>query len=362
MTDTLYSILSNYSALFVISLIFSLLINGLFYKFSKTFGTRNTKQPIIRWSSTDKPSVGGISFYMVFLLSIIYYTIIIDPTQIFKNLKFIGIFSATTLGFLMGLADDAYNTRPMLKFFVQLSCGVILIVTGTYINLFSNLIVNYLITLFWVVGIMNSINMLDNMDAITTSVSIFIFLSAIFEIVITKNLSTLDLTILVGSIGALLGFLYYNWNPSKIFMGDTGSQFLGILLAALGIVFFWNQVDIYGKSFITKRFISTVIIFIIPIIDTTTVTINRIMKGRSPFIGGKDHTTHYLSYLGLSDKQVAYAYIILSVFSMFLMVLINYIEKWNYVYFSVFLIYFLIIFAFLFYVTHIEHINKKINR
>ena len=110
--------------------------------------------------------------------------------------------------------------------------------------------------------------------------------------------------VLIGVLGGLIGFLRFNWNPSKIFMGDTGSQFLGIFLAATSIQFFWQFNEGNQGLFQVKPFVLPALFFIVPLIDTATVTLRRLMRGQSPFVGGKDHITHHLAYLGLKEKQV----------------------------------------------------------
>ena len=202
---------------------------------------------------------------------------------------------------------------------------------------------------------MNSINMLDNMDAITTSVSIVITLCFILIIFFYKEYTSIHLIVSLGVLSALLGFLYYNINPSKLYMGDTGSQFLGIFLAAMGVKYFWNFTDtgLVGiAAYPTKQIIVTLLIFIIPITDTTTVFINRIGKGQSPFIGGKDHTTHHLSYRGLSDRQVALAFTLISLVSLFFIwIIINFLQNWSIFYFILFLCYILGVSGWLYYNT-----------
>jgi UDP-GlcNAc:undecaprenyl-phosphate GlcNAc-1-phosphate transferase len=337
----------------LVALIFSFLINGLFLRFSKNLGTRDIESGQVRWSETSKPSLGGISFFITFLLSIISYTIFFEQSSIFGDKHFAGILIACISGFLMGLADDAYNTKPILKFSVQLACGLILIYTDTYIKVFSNEYLNYVLTLFWVVGIMNSINMLDNMDAITTSVSIVITLCFILIIFFYKDFTSVNLIVSLGVLSSLLGFLYYNINPSKLYMGDTGSQFLGIFLAAMGIKYFWNFTDTPAMvSYPTKQLIVTLLIFIIPITDTATVFINRIARRKSPFIGGKDHTTHHLSYKGLTDSQVALTLTFISLISLFLIwVIIYYLKDWSIIHFFIFLSYILLVAGWLYYNT-----------
>lgn len=279
-------------------------------KFAKTLGIRNnTDYTIIRWGSTAKPAMGGIGFYIVFLISYIGLSIDTAEIQFFHNMQTVGILFAATVGFFVGLFDDAYNTRPWLKFAGQTLCALILIASGVFISFFSNDYLNYLLTFLWVVGLMNSINMLDNMDAISSVSSLGIFGSMLTILLLNGDISSPFVLILFATIAALIGFLFFNWSPSKLYMGDTGSQFLGVLLASLGIILLWNQ-QVEGAEI--SRFTRVLIIataFALPLIDTTTVFIKRIAKGRSPFVGGRDHTTHHLSYLGLSDRQVALVFL-----------------------------------------------------
>jgi UDP-GlcNAc:undecaprenyl-phosphate GlcNAc-1-phosphate transferase len=310
-------------------LILSIVINGLLLKFSVNLGTKN-EQEQVRWAPTSKPALGGISFYILFLFSIVFYAIFFGNSKLLLNTKFLGCFTATSLGFMMGLADDAYNTKPFLKFLVQFICGIILVLTGNSISVFSYEWLNYLVTVFWVVGMMNSINMLDNMDGITASISIIVCIAACMIILTNQDYYNLYFIILIGTIAGISGFLYFNWNPSRMYMGDSGSQFLGAFLACIGAEFFWNGPDNFGENIPSKQIIIAILIFIVPIADTTTVSINRIMRRQSPFVGGRDHTTHHLSYMGLSDRQVAFVLILLSLFTMTISVLvINYIPNWG---------------------------------
>ncbi|NTW33172.1 MAG: hypothetical protein HGB12_11195, partial [Bacteroidetes bacterium] len=136
---------------FIVCSAFSILINSLFLKFTKTLGIRNNGETVIRWSSESKPAIGGISFYIIFLLSIIGYSFIFENSIYFLNLNFLGVIIASTIGFLLGLFDDAYDTKPLIKLFAQILCGVILIFTNVYIRIFDSEILNYLITIIWVV-------------------------------------------------------------------------------------------------------------------------------------------------------------------------------------------------------------------
>ncbi len=345
-----------YVFIFLSSLAFTFLMNSLFLRFFHTLGIRNRNDgTIIRWGTMSKPAVGGLSFYIMFLLSLASYSIFFNPNDALFNSQFMGFIIAMAVGFLAGLADDAYDTKPVLKFLAQVMCGVCLVFTGTYIQLFDNMIVNYFITVFWVVGIMNSVNMLDNMDGITASVSAGILLSAIVTIVSHGDVNNLYLIALIGLLAAIIGFLFFNWHPSKMYMGDTGSQFLGVFLAAIGIMFFWNNpYAVAGAETPSiKKVIIPLIAFILPIVDTTIVVTNRLSRGRSPFVGGKDHTTHSLAYMGLNDRQVGWIFVGMSVVSIILVYIINrFIDTWSDFYSWLFLGYFSILVSVLFYTTN----------
>ena len=321
-----------------ITFIVSVVLNSTLLKFSQTLGIRQiiSFEKQTRWSPAARPSIGGISFFMIFLMTFISLNFIdhLLPMK-YSSLKVVGILMTCTLGFLMGLADDAYNTRPLLKFIIQLSCGFILYFTGTKINIFSNEILNLALTAFWVIGFMNSINMLDNMDAITTIVSIVIL---IFAIILNVNLNSLlnPVPILsLGVLGSLLGFLVYNWHPAKMFMGDTGSQFLGAFLSVIGIDYCWNAHSFIsvGADLVNPTlfgFISIACVFILPLTDTITVSINRLRRGQSPFVGGKDHTTHHLFFKGLKEKKIARLFLLIALIGMFLTLnnILYYQSKW----------------------------------
>ena len=354
----------KYNPLFVIisigtSFVFSILINSILLKFSQTLGTRSVNnQSQIRWNPDVKPSVGGISFFVIFLLTFIIIQFIHSVLPLnYSTLKIAGIFIVCTIAFLMGLADDAYNTQPLLKFVTQLTCGLILYFTDTKIKIFDNEAINLGFTVFWIIGIMNSINMLDNMDGITTSVSIVILC---FIAALNINLNTLltPLSILsLGLFGALCGFLIYNFHPSKMFMGDTGSQFLGCFLGVVGIDYCWNSAFLMGNSWhaespILQGFLITALVFILPLTDTITVTINRIAKGSSPFVGGKDHTTHHLFFKGVTEKRITLLYVAISFAG--LMLALQLIFNYQFLLLTLSLLFCLIIFLILYINTRIK--------
>lgn len=294
--------------LFVIlisSIALSGLINWILIKYSVNLGVRNmSPKEEIRWQKR-KPSIGGLSFYIVFL---ILYAILSNLVLLkhIGNIKFnngteLSLLAAASIGFLIGLIDDAKNTNPILKLFGQIICGLVLVAFGMVIPLSPNFVWNSIMTVFWTVFLMNSINMLDNMDGLTASVSIIVLFS--FLLFLGFQLTSLSSLMTVSIIGALIGFLFYNWNPSRIYMGDSGSQFLGVILAHLSILVLWNNRNEDGGYFQINQIFLPLMAFTTPIFDTTTVTIHRLMRRQSPFVGGKDHLSHHLVFLGLKDWQ-----------------------------------------------------------
>lgn len=341
-----------YSGFIASVILFSLVFNTILLKFATNLGIRQQDQATIRWSHIVKPSLGGISFYLGFLIAATCYGIFFDQEHIFKNHEALGLIGATAVGFMMGLADDAYNTRPWLKFFAQAFCGGLLIVSGNYIHLFEIQWINYVITLLWVIGMMNSINMLDNMDAITSIVSIFIIVTCLVILMLNEGYTDHHFILMLGVLGSLIGFIFYNWHPSKMFMGDTGSQFLGIFLAAISIEYLWNHKPVLVEVSRAQQICLVLTTFALPLSDTATVVINRISRGKSPFVGGKDHTTHHLSYLGLSDSQVGFIFIGISIISLVLIIAaVKFVNEWQLHHTLIYIGYFLTVFITLFAVT-----------
>lgn len=337
------------TGLFIFCFVFSILINYILLRFSETLGIRSKQFIQHRWSPTVKPSLGGISFYVIFLLAFIF--LILSPgSNGLPGLQLVGLLIAASLAFLMGLADDAFNTMPLLKFIAQLFCSIILIFTGNGIHLFPNVFLNHALTIIWVIGIMNSLNMLDNMDGITTIVSAIIC-GFVIVLNITLRHSSSPVSLLsLGVLGALCGFLIFNFHPSKMFMGDTGSQFLGLFLAATGIEICWNNPIHNAPASYPLPLINLIVValvYLITLSDTTTVVINRLRAGRSPFVGGKDHTTHHLFFKGVTEKRIALLFCALGIGGAYLAyhLILNFSETLFFV--SIFYILFVFLFLYL---------------
>lgn len=338
------------TTIFIVCFVFSLLINYILLRFAQTLGIRNREaQQQIRWNPDSKPSLGGISFYVVFLFAFIF-TIILPHKESGFNIQIIGILMAATLAFLMGLADDAFNTQPLLKFLTQIFCALIVIFSGHSVLIFQNQFLNHLVTIIWVVGFMNSINMLDNMDGISCLVSILACLFMVTVNVSLFNTNSYSTTLNLGVLGALCGFLIFNFHPSKMFMGDTGSQFLGLFLAVMGVDNCWNNPTAFSETGNPMtNIVIAILVFLLPLCDTTTVVINRLREDRSPFIGGKDHTTHHLFFRGLTEKRIAILFFGLGLIAVLLAYFL--VMRFSYLLLFVSIAYILLVFISLYLVT-----------
>ena len=311
--------------------IFTYLINVLLLTFSKSLGIRNKNDVVVRWSNESKPSLGGVSFFIVFIFAAFAYSIIFrDAPNIFQNIQYIGLFLSGALAFAMGLADDAYDTRPLIKLFVQIFCGIIFIWTDTLIDFFHIWSLDATLTVFWVVIIMNSLNMLDNMDGITGITTFWIILSCMLSswIMLPFNIN-LWILILAAILGSIVGFLVMNKPPSKLFMGDAGSQFIGLFISFVSIKFLWN-IGTIDPSNTQSSWLGACIVLVAftpAAADTLTVVINRLKRGKSPMVGGKDHTTHHLVYAGFSERKVWFIFLLIGAIStMFTLAMVNLIS------------------------------------
>jgi UDP-GlcNAc:undecaprenyl-phosphate GlcNAc-1-phosphate transferase len=187
---------------------------------------------------------------------------------------------------LIGLWDDRVSLGPLAKIAGQIAAGVLLVLSGIQIRFLGIQAVDIALTLFWVVAISNAINFQDNMDGLAAGLSMvcsaFFFALALFE--------DLDIVALLaaGTVGASLGFLYYNFNPASLFMGDAGSLLLGFVLAVMGI-----KLE-FGTTPLGVTWMIPIIVLGVPIFDTTLVIVSRLRRRRPIYQGGRDHTSHRL--------------------------------------------------------------------
>jgi UDP-GlcNAc:undecaprenyl-phosphate GlcNAc-1-phosphate transferase len=207
---------------------------------------------------------------------------------------------AVTIG-VIGLWDDVKNLHPMPRFIGQSIAGVvvasILIFTNNLGNPTGSTLLDMFITILWIVGICNSINFFDNLDggaAGTTAIS-----AIGLSILTLSNGQTFLAALSLVVAGATLGFLIWNKSPARIYMGDAGALFLGVLIATIAVRLN-PETDSRFASFAIP-----ILLLAIPILDTTVAVISRLRRGVSPFQGGKDHLSHRLIRTGLSRKVTA---------------------------------------------------------
>lgn len=235
------------------------------------------------------PLLGGAAIYVAFIIVLMLFG---DRRYIHEV---VGIFVGATLVSLMGVVDDRWGLGSYIKLVGQLLAACILIYSGVRVSVWGNWM-DIAVTICWVVGITNAMNLLDNMDGLSGGIAM---IAATFFTL----LAALSNQYLVGALaaalaGACAGFLVYNWNPAHIFMGDTGSLFLGFLLAAVGIKLrFPSNSD-------TITWMIPVIVLALPVFDTTMVFISRLRRGKNPLTTpGKDHISHRLAYLTGSRRE-----------------------------------------------------------
>jgi UDP-GlcNAc:undecaprenyl-phosphate GlcNAc-1-phosphate transferase len=264
------------------------------------------------------PYLGGVAI-IIGIISISYSTSLISnftSTTFWLATSVLG--PALLLG-LIGLWDDLKNLKPLPRFIAQTLAGLftaaVLILGNNVGNPTGSQIFDSIITVVWVVGICNSINFFDNLDggaAGTVAIS-----SIALAILALNGDQYLIAALSTVTAGATLGFLVWNKSPAKIYMGDAGALFLGVLLATLTVRFEPNAQTQIGSYLIP------ILLLAIPILDTTVAVFSRVRRHLSPFQGGQDHLSHRLIRAGLSRKQAAFSLWSLSVFFAAVAILIS---------------------------------------
>lgn len=247
-----------------------------------------------RWNRKATPTLGGIGMFSAFLIALLVVLLTTEDTLLFTERWTILVGMA--IMFSIGLYDDIKPLNPPVKLIFQILAATVVIFFGNNtINFFPWPVANILLTFFWLVGITNAINLLDNMDGLAGGVALITasFLSFFFWKAGNPGLLILSLAL----VGTIIGFLIFNFPPAKIFMGDSGSMFLGFSLAALAVARRTQASNIFAIIGVPT------LIFLLPILDTSLVAITRILRGQSPVAGGTDHTSHRLVAFGLSERQ-----------------------------------------------------------
>ncbi len=245
-----------------------------------------------RWHKKPTAMLGGVAIWLSVLIA---YFVFVPPSP--YGWVIIG---ASTFLFLVGLADDLLNTKPYQKLIGQVMGSAFVIYYGLSLPWTRSSSLNVALTIFWLIGITNAINLLDNMDGLAPGIAAIA--SAFLAISFISTGHTTEALMLMIFAGALLGFLVYNSNPASIFMGDSGSMFVGFFLASSALV---NLTGGRSRSLVPVLAVPILILFI-PIFDTTFVTILRKVSGRAASQGGRDHTSHRLVALGMSERRAVW--------------------------------------------------------
>lgn len=287
---------------FLAALVFSLVLVPVARRLSQSLG--KVKLPAQdRWHRFPTPTLGGVAIFAAFFLAA---TLISWLAGTWSSLPW-GLVAGAGLIFLVGCIDDLRPLSPPVKLGGQILAAAVVISLGYTTHFFSPRIANeilaqlpnILLTFLWLVGISNAINLLDNMDGLAGGIALITagFLCYFFWQAGNQGLLWVSLAL----AGSLAGFLVYNFPPASIFMGDSGSLFLGFILAGLAIAREPQASNVFAVMGVPT------LLFLLPILDTGLVTLTRLLRGQSPAQGGRDHTSHRLIAFGLSERQALLA-------------------------------------------------------
>jgi UDP-GlcNAc:undecaprenyl-phosphate GlcNAc-1-phosphate transferase len=245
-----------------------------------------------RWHKKPTAMLGGAAIFATF--AVVFLTLLNRTPQMWV------VFAASAFLFAIGFVDDLLHIKPYQKLAGQVMGAAVVTYYGLSLPWTASAPLNMAITMFWIIGITNAINLLDNMDGLAAGIaaiaSVFLALSFVANGQMTGAVA------LAAFAAALAGFLIYNSNPASIFMGDCGSMFVGFFLSSSALV---SEAGGRSRSFVPVLAVP-VLILLIPIFDTTLVTVVRKLAGRSPSQGGRDHTSHRLVALGLSERRAVW--------------------------------------------------------
>jgi len=316
----------HFLALFVQGLIVSLILTPVMRKVAPRLGYLD--QPGARKVHHNaKPLLGGAAIFLSFVILIwgdllilqwIHNNPIASPNWFAQQLnlaaiyasgvtrvisELIGLFIGATLLFVVGLLDDRFDMTPFVKLCAQVIAAVILYLSDIQLNLFiSQPFINFMLTLFWIVLISNSFNLLDNMDGLSSGVAmISLILLGLATHLVSQQVFMTAISFLLA--GCIAGFLRYNLNPSSIFMGDAGSLFLGFMVSALTIQSTFYET---GENATAWSVVMPFVILAVPIFDTISVIIIRVRNGKPIYVGDKNHFSHRLVALGMSHRRAVF--------------------------------------------------------
>ncbi|MDP4177281.1 MAG: MraY family glycosyltransferase [Bacillota bacterium] len=290
--------MSNLYIIMVVSAGISFLITPLIRKFAINVNAVDVPKDNRRVHNKPTPYLGGLAIYVSFFI-----TFFIQAKSLQKS--DFGIILGATIIVIGGVIDDFIDIKPWIKLIFQLSAAIILILCGVNISIVTNPFdsinifynigwISYPLTILWVVGITNALNLIDGLDGLAAGVA---FISCITIFVIALLNGRFEAAILLAILsGAILGFLPFNFNPASIFMGDAGAQLLGFLLAAISMQGAIKSATAFAMGV-------PVLAIGLPIYDTIFAIIRRKINGKPISQGDKGHLHHRLLEMGLSQKQ-----------------------------------------------------------
>jgi UDP-GlcNAc:undecaprenyl-phosphate GlcNAc-1-phosphate transferase len=242
-----------------------------------------------RWHKKPTAMLGGVAIWLSVVISASVFSLQITYGK--------QILLASTFLFLVGLVDDLIHVKPYQKLIGQILGAAYVVYYGLTLPWTNSKLLNMALAIFWLIGITNAINLLDNMDGLASGIAIIAAAFLALSFVNTGQFT--EALIMLIFAGGLLGFLVYNSNPASIFMGDCGSMFVGFFVASSALI---NLTGGRSRSLVPVLAVPILILFI-PIFDTTFVTVLRKLSGRAASQGGRDHTSHRLVALGLSERR-----------------------------------------------------------
>ena len=310
-----------------ITFLLCLLLTPLTIKIAHKFNLVDIPLDKRRIHKKPMPRVGGIAIVVsMFLAFMIYYLFTKDIESIALNNKFLGYALGAFIIALMGIIDDIVNLRARYKFIFQLIAGIVVYYFGIRITgfkipfLYTDIInfewIDFPITLLWVIGVTNAVNLIDGLDGLAAGISA-ISATALLTIFIATSASLEAIIITAVLVGATLGFLPYNFNPAKTFMGDVGSNFLGFTLSVVSILGF-------AKGYTIVAIIVPILALGVPIFDTLFAMIRRLLKGQPMLKPDGAHIHHRLLKRGLNQRQaVLVLYTVTSILCIISVVMIS---------------------------------------
>ncbi|HPM04134.1 MAG TPA: MraY family glycosyltransferase [Candidatus Cloacimonas sp.] len=255
------------------------------------------------------PLMGGLSVAIGFVLLCIY-DVLISPGRFFDK-PMLGYLAGTGIIVLLGLWDDRRGMKPLVKMFGQFAVSLVFIVSNFTLAelglMFGSIYISLPIMVLWMVGLMNALNFLDNMDGIISGMAGILGLGFFAFALINTTQSNMEAMALMALIslsfaGSTFGFLPYNFNPARIFLGDAGSMFIGYFLSSMGILMARYAGNRYNDKFF---YLLPVLLLSYAIFDISLVSYTRRRDGRHVMQGGKDHSTHRINNVLGSIKVTA---------------------------------------------------------